>query len=347
MNPSRRVRAVGPAESDPPLVKVLAIESSCDETAAAVVEDGRMPHASVVASQVDLHAKYGGVVPEVASRQHLRNLVPVVREALETAGCTLDDIGAVAGTRGPGLAGSLLVGYNAARAIAFGRGLPFIGVNHLEGHIYANWLVEGPEPEFPALCLVVSGGHTDLVFMRSHGQYERLGGTRDDAAGEAFDKVGRLLGLPFPGGPHVARAALEGGPGKLELPRPWMHGTADFSFSGLKTAVLHVVRENAYSVPQIAWEFQEAVVDVLAGKTSRLARELGARNVLVAGGVAANARLREELQRRCPVPVRIPPPKFCTDNGAMIGAAAAYRLELGERTPWDADIFTTNNWARV
>ena len=328
-------------------MRVLAIESSCDETAAAVIEDGRVARSSVVASQVDLHAKYGGVVPEVASRQHLRNIVPVVTEALETAGCTLDDIEAVAGTRGPGLAGSLLVGYNAAKAIAFGRELPFIGINHLEGHIYANWLVEGPEPEFPALCLVVSGGHTDLVLMRSHGQYERLGGTRDDAAGEAFDKVGRLLGLPFPGGPHVAKAALEGGPSKLELPRAWMHGTFDFSFSGLKTAALHVVRAGQYSVPEIAWEFQEAVVDVLAGKTTRLAREMGAKNVLVAGGVAANTRLREELQRRCPVPVRIPPPKFCTDNAAMIGAVAGFRLELGERSPLDEDIFTTNNWARV
>lgn len=326
---------------------MLAIESSCDETAAAVIEDGRVARSSVVASQVDLHAKYGGVVPEVASRQHLRNIVPVVTEALEAAGCTLDDIEAVAGTRGPGLAGSLLVGYNAAKAIAFGRELPFIGINHLEGHIYANWLVEGPEPEFPALCLVVSGGHTDLVLMRSHGQYERLGGTRDDAAGEAFDKVGRLLGLPFPGGPHVAKAALEGGPSKLELPRAWMHGTFDFSFSGLKTAALHVVRDGQYSVPEIAWEFQEAVVDVLAGKTTRLAREMGAKNVLVAGGVAANTRLREELQRRCPVPVRIPPPKFCTDNAAMIGAVAGFRLELGERSPLDEDIFTTNNWARV
>ncbi len=328
-------------------MRVLAIESSCDETAAAVIEDGRVPRSSVVASQVDLHAKYGGVVPEVASRHHLRKIVPVISEALDDAGCTLDEIDAVAGTRGPGLAGSLLAGYNAAKAIAFGRELPFIGINHLEGHIYANWLVEGPEPEFPALCLVVSGGHTDLVLMRSHGQYERLGGTRDDAAGEAFDKVGRLLGLPFPGGPHVAKAALEGGPSKLQLPRAWMHGTFDFSFSGLKTAALHVVRDGQYSVPEIAWEFQEAVVDVLAGKTTRLAREMGAKNVLVAGGVAANTRLREELQRRCPVPVRIPPPKFCTDNAAMIGAVAGFRLELGERSPLDEDIFTTNNWARV
>jgi tRNA N6-adenosine threonylcarbamoyltransferase len=309
--------------------------------------DGRVPRSSIVASQVDLHAKYGGIVPEVASRQHLRNIAPVIREALEAAECTLDDIDAVAGTRGPGLAGSLLVGFNAAKALAFGRDLPFLGVNHLEGHIYANLLVEGPEPRFPALCLVVSGGHTDLVFMRSHGQYERLGGTRDDAAGEAFDKVGRLLGLPFPGGPHVAKAALEGGQTSLDLPRAWMHGTFDSSFSGLKTAVLHVVRDGKYDMASIAWEFQEAVVDVLAGKTSRLARELGATEVLVAGGVAANTRLREELQRRCPVPVRIPPPKFCTDNAAMIGAVAGYRFALGERSPIDQDIFTTNQWSKV
>lgn len=328
-------------------MNVLAIESSCDETAAAVVVDGRVPRSSVVASQVDLHARFGGVVPEVASRQHLQKIVPVIEEALEEAGCTLDDIDAVAGTRGPGLAGSLLVGYNAAKAIAFGRELPFLGINHLEGHIYANWLVEGPEPRFPALCLVVSGGHTDLVFMRGHGQYERLGGTRDDAAGEAFDKVGRLLGLPFPGGPHVAKAALEGEKSSLNLPRAWMQGTYDFSFSGLKTAALHAVREEKYDVPTIAWEFQEAVVDVLAGKTSRLARELGAAEVLVAGGVAANTRLREELRRRCPVPVRIPPIHFCTDNAAMIGAVAGHRFALGQRSPIDEDIFTTNRWAKV
>lgn len=326
---------------------MLAIESSCDETAAAVVEGGRRAHSSVVASQVELHARYGGIVPEVASRQHLRNIRPVIAQALEAAGCTLDDIDAVAGTRGPGLAGSLLVGYNAAKAIAFGRGLPFLGVNHLEGHIYANWLGEAPEPSFPALALVVSGGHTDLVWMQRHGAYERLGGTRDDAAGEAFDKAGRLLGLPFPGGPHVAKAATEGGPSALKLPRAWIPGSYDFSFSGLKTAVLHTVQQARYTTAEVAWEFQEAVVDVLAGKVSRLARELGAVEVLAAGGVAANVRLREELVRRCPVPVRIPPPHFCTDNAAMIGAAASYRLDLGERSPLDEDIFTTNDWNRA
>ena len=328
-------------------MRVLAIESSCDETAAAVIDDGRGVLSSAVASQVDLHAKYGGIVPEVASRAHLTNIEPIVREALGSAGCTLDDIEAVAATRGPGLAGSLLVGYNFAKALAYGRDLPFLGVNHLEGHIYANWLVEGPEPRFPALCLVVSGGHTDLVFMRGHGQYERLGGTRDDAAGEAFDKAGRLLGLSFPGGPAIAREATAGGPSTLKLPRAWIPGTFDFSFSGLKTAVLHVVRRGEYDVPTVSWEFQEAVVDVLAGKASRLARELGAAEVLLGGGVASNTRLREELHRRCPVPVRIPPPAFCTDNAAMIGAAAGYRLALGQRSPLDEDIFTTNDWGRV
>lgn len=328
-------------------MRVLAVETSCDETAAAVIEEGRAVRSSVIASQIDLHARYGGIVPEVASRQHLRTIGPVIQEALAEACCEIGDLDAVAATRGPGLAGSLLVGFNAAKGLAYAADLPFLGVNHLEGHVYANWLGEDPEPEFPALCLVVSGGHSDLVLMRSHGDYERLGGTRDDAAGEAFDKVGRLLGLPFPGGPHVARLAAEAGPSDISLPRAWLRGTSDFSFSGLKTAVLRLVREREPERGAVAWEFQESVVDVLAGKTARLARDLGVRQVLVAGGVAANQRLREELVRRSPVPVHVPPPVYCTDNAAMIGSVAGYRLDMGERSGLDADIFTTNNWAAL
>lgn len=322
-------------------MRVLGIESSCDECAAAVVEDGHAVLANVVATQIDEHARYGGVVPEVASRAHLRTIIPVVAAALEQAG-GWERIDAVAATFGPGLAGSLLVGLNAAKALAFGRGLPFIGVNHLEGHIYANWLDDGsgrPPPEFPALCLVVSGGHTDLIFMEDHGRYRRLGRTRDDAAGEAFDKVARLLGLGFPGGPAIERAAQQAGPPPFELPRAWLRGTDDFSFSGLKTAVLNLTRQpDPPPSAQIAAAFQESVIDVLAEKTARAAQATGARQVLLAGGVASNSALRRAIAARSPVAVRVPPPTYCTDNAVMIAGCAFFHLAGGERSGLDLDV---------
>ena len=325
-------------------MKILGIETSCDETAAAVVEDGRRPLSSVVASQAALHARYGGVVPEVASRQHLEAMLPVVQAALQEAGCSWGDLDAVAVTAGPGLVGALLVGVNAAKALAYARDLPLIAVNHLEAHLYANWIDEtgegGPPPPFPLLGLIVSGGHTDLVVMAGHGRIRLLGRTRDDAAGEAFDKVGRLLGLGFPGGPAVERAAAMVTKPSLRLPRAWLGKSDDFSFSGLKTAVLHVVRGERGPPPPIeetAAAFQEAVVDVLAEKAARAARRLGVRGVLLSGGVAANGPLRRELARRSPVPVFVPPPALCTDNGVMVAACAFYRFEAG-RSGWDLDV---------
>jgi N6-L-threonylcarbamoyladenine synthase len=323
-------------------VRILAIESSCDEAAAAVIEDGHRILSSVVASQIAIHSTYGGVVPEVASRQHLRTLLPVVEQALREAGIGWESIDAVAATYGPGLAGSLLVGLSAAKGLAYARRKPLLGINHLEGHIYANWLdAEGEvePPPFPALCLVVSGGHTDLVLMRAHGQFERLGRTVDDAAGEAYDKVARLLGLGFPGGPAIDRAAREHGPARIQLPRAWLPGTWNFSFSGLKTAVLHLTREEQPpSVAKIAAAFQEAVVDVLVTKTVRAAEEYDARVILLAGGVAANSALRQEFARRATTPVRVPPPQYCTDNAAMIGAAAYFHYIAGECSDFTLDV---------
>ncbi len=340
---------------------ILGIETSCDETAASVVEDGCTVLSNIVASQVDLHRRYGGVFPEMASRQHVLSVTPVVDEALLEAEVDLAALTALAVTHGPGLAGSLLVGVNMAKGLAWGRGLPLIGINHIEAHIYANWLVAARPPDFPAVCLIVSGGHTDLILMSSHGRYQRLGGTLDDAAGEAFDKVGRLLGLAYPGGPAIQEAARAGNPSAFKLPRAWLQGTYDFSFSGLKTAVLRIVQKyrphgsspkaesptpgsqlprimRVLPVPNLAASFQAAVVDVLVEKTSRAAEEYGAKMVLLAGGVAANELLRSEIMRRSPVKVRFPPLQYCTDNAAMVASAGFFRWQNGERAGWDLDV---------
>lgn len=314
-------------------MKILAVETSCDETGVAIVEDGRRIRANVVASQA-AHERTGGIVPEVAAREHLRAIDPIAQQALRDAGAALSDVDAVAATVGPGLIGALLVGANYARGLALGAGLPFIGVNHLEGHVYANWLHETedvpPEPELPAVVLVVSGAHSDLVLMEAHRRFRLLGRTVDDAAGEAFDKVARLLGLGFPGGPHIERVAREGDPAAFPLPKAWLADRYDFSFSGLKTAVLRLVRsleaKGEVPVADVAASFQKAVVEALAEKTARAAAEHGAASVLLGGGVAANGPLRADIQRRIGVPLRVPPPRLCTDNGAMIGAAAFFAL---------------------
>jgi N6-L-threonylcarbamoyladenine synthase len=407
-------------------MNILAIETSCDETSVAIVRDGRHIITNVIASQIALHQKYGGVVPELASRQHIVTIIPVLEEAFDRAGMTWVNIDAVGVTLGPGLSPALLVGVNAAKAIAFARTKPLVAVNHIEGHIYSNWLIPEaeaakgemrPEPRFPALCLIVSGGHTELALMTGHGQYRLLGKTIDDAAGEAFDKAARILGLGYPGGPAIQKAAEEGDPDRFHFPRASLKGTLDFSFSGLKTALLRKVQEygvtaakpapwqqNPASAQQVidqqiqatqaeheatklsldttklvdlssfvaepskqpqvtqatahqpsptpakddaeqstirnpqsaihneplpvadlAASFQAAVVDALLDKTVAAATEYGAREVLVAGGVAANALLRKRMDERLRVPYRYPPLALCTDNAAMIAAAAYYR----------------------
>jgi N6-L-threonylcarbamoyladenine synthase len=327
-------------------LRVLGIETSCDETAIGVVEDGRILTANVVASQVELHAEYGGVVPELASRKHIEALVPVLDEALRQAGTDLSGIDAIAITYGPGLAGALLCGLNFAKAVAYAADRPLVPVNHLEGHIYAAWL-EGPtgtpagEPEFPALVLIVSGGHSDVVLMEGHGRYRRLGQTVDDAAGEAFDKVARLLGLGFPGGPAVDRLAATVDRPAMRLPRARLDGEYDFSFSGLKTKVQRIVRGEEGDVPEaaeLAAAFQESVVDSLVTRAVAAAVETNARQVVLSGGVAANSALRAELARRAPVPVLVPPPALCTDNGAMIAACGYYRWGAGDVAPLELDV---------
>ncbi len=337
------------------MTRLLAIETSCDETAAAVIADGRQILSNVVASQVALHAEYGGVFPEMASRAHVEAIVPVIEQAMEGAHLGFGDLDAVAVTYGPGLAGSLIVGVNAAKGLALGRGLPLVGVNHLEAHIYAHWLeVEGEgaargELTFPLLSLLVSGGHTELTLMRDHGNYEYLGGTLDDAAGEAFDKVGRLLGLPYPGGPEIERVAENGRPQAFDFPRAWLDdgatgsGSYDFSFSGLKTAVLREVekysdRPRGRLLADLAASFQAAVVDVLSAKAARAAAEFGVTAVLLSGGVTANQTLRQAATARVEVPVYYPPIFLCTDNAAMVGASGHRHFVAGERAGWDLDV---------
>lgn len=336
-------------------LRILGIETSCDETAAAVVEDGRRTLSNIISSQAELHSAHGGVVPEVASRQHVQDLVPVLDQAMSTCGMKLEDIDAVAVTYGPGLAGSLITGLNAAKAIAYSLGVPLIGVNHLEGHIYASWLTEtNPEkdPGFPLACLVASGGHTDLLLMEGHGKYKLVGQTRDDAAGEAFDKAARILGLGFPGGPEIQRVS-QGATGEVKLPRAWMKGTLDFSFSGLKTALLHLAQDReiypapgpetdeeqlAKLVREMAAGFQESVVDVVSTKLVEMAAKYGAKGLVLGGGVTANSRLREEITLRSPLPVIVPPPVLCTDNGAMIAACGYYQSRRGEQWPMELDV---------
>jgi N6-L-threonylcarbamoyladenine synthase len=331
-------------------MKILGIETSCDETAAAVVENGSRIISNVVASQIDIHARYGGVVPEVASRQHLLTIIPVIGQA--TTGMSWQDIKGVAVTFGPGLAGSLLVGVNVAKAIALATKLPLIGINHLEAHIYANWLVPSPESsplkgeemvrvnwgvKFPCLCLIVSGGHSDLVLMKRHGQFEKLGQTRDDAAGEAFDKAARILGLGYPGGPAIERASSSGTP-CLSLPRAWLKDSHDFSFSGLKTALWHLVQQGGVSVADVAASFQLAIVDVLVTKTIEAAKQLKVEQILLSGGVAANKTLTQQFLAKSPVPVLIPPPHLCTDNAAMVAACGYYHLQAGKTNGYDLDV---------
>ena len=332
-------------------MRVLGIETSCDETAAGVVVDGRRVEANVISSQVDVHTLYGGVVPEVASSLHMERIVPVVRAALDQAKADWDDIDAVAVTNGPGLAGALIVGVNFAKGLAAALGVPMIGVNHLAGHIYAGWLVHGipdpgEDPGFPLLCLLVSGGHTDLALMEGHGRFRLIGRTRDDAAGEAFDKGARILGLGYPGGPLIERAARHA-PRADPMPRAWLQESHDFSFSGVKSALLRRARETGVYqagnadhglVGALARGFQEAIVEVLVKKTMDAAETYGVRGIMVGGGVAANTSLREGIAGASSVPVIVPPPVLCTDNGAMIAACGAHMLDLGMKSDWTLDV---------
>jgi N6-L-threonylcarbamoyladenine synthase len=336
------------------MVTILGIESSCDETAAAVVRDGQVIASNIVASQIDIHAQHGGVFPELASRAHVEAIHPVVTQALAEGGVALETLDAIAVTRGPGLVGSLLVGINYAKGLALMANKPLLGIHHIEGHIYSLWLTQPFRAVvFPVVVLIVSGGHSDLLLMTDHGKYERLGSTIDDAAGEAFDKVGRLLNLPFPGGPNIERAAQNGNPAAFAFPRARLSDNYDFSFSGLKTAVMREVSvqptqqtrtgrlkgderraqlRSDVNVADVAASFQSAVADILVEKAARAAKQYHATEIFMAGGVSANQLLRSKMRQITELPVRYPPLNLCTDNAAMIAAAAYYRYQNGLRS---------------
>lgn len=324
-------------------VLILAIESSCDETAAAVVKNGREVLSNVINTQIAIHTEYGGVVPEIASRKHIENINPVIKKALEDAGVTLDDIDAIGVTYGPGLVGALLVGVAEAKAIAFAKNKPLVGVHHIEGHISANY-VENKELEPPFVALVVSGGHTHLVKVNDYGEYEIVGRTRDDAAGEAFDKVARAIGLGYPGGPKIDKLAKEGNPDAIEFPRAHVDDAPyDFSFSGIKSAVLNYINSanmqgKEINHADVAASFQKAVVDALVSRAVRLAKECGMDKLAIAGGVASNSALRAAVQEESAknnIKFYSPSPVLCTDNAAMIGAAAYYEYIKGVRHGYD------------
>lgn len=324
-------------------MNVLGLETSCDETSAAVVADGRRVLSNIVASQADLHARWGGVVPEVASRKHVERTLPVVHEALDAASLTWDDIDGIAVTNRPGLVGALLVGVSAAKALAYALRKPLVGVHHLEGHLYANFLAD-PSLGYPFVCLIVSGGHTEILALRGEGDRESLGRTRDDAAGECFDKCARLMGLPYPGGPNIDRLAAQGDPTAVPFPRAWLGDSLDFSFSGLKTAVRNFLAQDQGRTPveDVASSLQAAIVEVLVKKTVRAAEQARMDMVTVGGGVAANRGLAAALKAACAsagLRLVIPPPDLCTDNAAMIAAAAWPRLARSESDTLDFDTF--------
>jgi len=335
---------------------ILGIESSCDETAAAVMEDDRRLLANVVNSQIDLHGIYGGVVPELASRKHLEDIYPVVDQALRQAGITLDQVDGLAITQGPGLIGSLLVGVSFAKALALVKKIPYVGVDHMAGHLFSVFLGEN-KPEFPYIALIASGGHSSIFHVTDHFHYRLVGRTRDDAAGEAFDKVAKILDLPYPGGPIISELAKNGDPAAISFPRSWLDpDSLDFSFSGIKTSVANYIKQNqqlimnggekgrsAAATADICASFQEAVVDVLAGKTMKAARNFNVKNVVLAGGVAANPRLREVFRQMGDqerLAVSMPPQKFCTDNAAMIALAGFYTFRQQAVTSLDMDVYS-------